>query len=203
MKKIIKKLITLVAALAMILPIGALLACVDSGDSKSTGTTNSTTTTGTTGSDGTTNSTGTTSNKGTKKERDITKALTDGNQFVPSSRTGIIFEIDLSEYLESNEITNISFSVSYDLKVKDHYLPGDKPRWFDFKFYSKNMVNDVYKIGEAVCEWGGGEYAGVSDISFNADLNGNKVYVAADSNTWLPGYSVYNFSVNMKFTDII
>lgn len=189
MNQIVKKLLTVVAVFAMVLPVGVLFGCVDSSGS-------------TTPSDSTNSSDLTDENTHTKQQN-ITKAITNGVQKVNSSKTDIIFTIDMSEYFEEDEETDISFSVSYSLKVNQHYLPGNKPHWFDFKFYSKREVNDVYKIGEAVCDWDGGEYANVSNATFDATLKGNKIYIAADSNTWVFGYNVSDFSVNMQFTDII
>lgn len=134
-----------------------------------------------------------------RKRQSVTRTLTNGSKSVSSSKTGIIFTIDLSEFLNGNDTTAISFRVSYDLKVKSYIFIG-APTWFDFKFYSRNEVNDTYKFGDAVCSWSG-EYGHVSNASFSTTLSGNKIYIAADSNTWVPGYEISNFSVTMSFTE--
>lgn len=134
-----------------------------------------------------------------RKRQSVTRTLTNGTKSVSSSKTGILFTIDLSEYLDGNDTTEISFSVSYNLKVKSYIIFG-APSWFDFKFYSRNEVNDTYKFGDAVCTWSG-EYGNVTNKYFSTNLTGNKIYIAADSNTWVPGYEISNFSVVMSFTE--
>lgn len=133
------------------------------------------------------------------KRQSFTRTLTNGTKSVSSSKTGMLFTIDLSEYLAPEDTTEISLRVSYNLKVKSYIFIG-APTWFDFKFYSRNEVNDAYKFGDAVCRWSG-EYGNVSNASMSTNLTGNKIYIAADSNTWAPGYEISNFAVTITFTE--
>lgn len=135
------------------------------------------------------------------KRQSVLRTLTNGAQHVNHQKTGILFTIDLSEYIGPNDTTPILFTVSYNLKVKNYTsFLVTPPTWFDFKFYDRNQVNDAYKFGDAVCEWKG-EYGTASNKQFSTDLQGNKIYISADSNTWLAGYEITNFSVTMTFTE--
>ncbi len=133
------------------------------------------------------------------KNQSVAFSITDGEKSVNSSHTGIIFTVDCSQFFDENTSTEISVKVSYNVKIVNYWFPAEKPTYFVFAFHSKNEVNSAYEIGNAICRWSG-EY-GYCSASFDSVLKGNKIYIAADSNTWAWGYKISNFKITLDFID--
>lgn len=135
-------------------------------------------------------------------EHSVTKVLTSGEKQVASEGTGILFTVSLSEYLGAESETEIYVSASYNLEVKNHTtVLVEPPHWFSFRFYDRNQVNAAYMLGECECTWDKRNNTAYAVKSFSATLSGNTIYIAAQSNTWWPGYGISDFRVTVTFAE--